>query len=418
MTTAKKRIVVVGAGIAGITAAYLAAKKHDVVLLEKNNYLGGHTNTYTITHGVDKGIRLDTGFIVFNDKTYPQFTKILDEWKVQSRYSDMSFGFWDKKTDFRYAYTSFNGVFAQRANLFNYRFWKLSYELIDFFRRSNLALQRQNLDDLTLGEYIQIQGISQELQDKYLLPMGSAVWSIPFSKLLEFPALSFLRFFERHGLLSVSGRPHWQTIEGGSQTYVEAFKRCYKGDFVLNAKIAIIKRNAEGIEIFMEDGSTFRCDTVIIATHADEALKLLEKPTIAEQKCLSAWTYENNDVVLHTDRSIMPEHKRAWASWNFHRKQDGDPCLVTYHLNRLQGLNCHHDYFVTLNSYDIDNSKIISKMIYSHPVYTKEALKTQKGIADLNGEHNTYFCGSYCGYGFHEDAVKSAIDAINKINGE
>lgn len=411
----KLRIGVIGAGVAGIVCAYQAAKHHHVILFEKNNYLGGHTNTFVIQEGVDSGTAVDTGFIVLNDRTYPNFHKMLDEWGVKTRFSDMSFGYWDKTTDFRYAYTNFNGVFAQRKNLFDYKFWKLSYELIQFFKKGSLALHKEHFYNLTLGEFINIEGFSKELQEKYLLPMGSAIWSIPSSKLLEFPAAAFLHFFANHGLLNISDRPNWQTVEGGSFRYVEAFKKKYKGDFILNASIETIIRKDQLIEVRLKNGSLFHFDKVVIAAHADEALQLLEKPSEYEVKALSPWRYENNHVVLHTDRSIMPKHKRAWASWNFHRENNEDVCMITYHMNRLQGLKTHHDYFVTLNCHAISEQKTIKTFEYTHPVYNKEALESQELLAQLNGKSNTYFCGSYFGYGFHEDAVKSAIEVSKQL---
>lgn len=412
----KKRIIVIGAGVAGIVAAYHAAKTHHVMLLEKNHYIGGHTNTHYITEGPDLGTPVDSGFIVFNDQTYPDFTEFLNELKVPIRLSDMSFGYWDQKTDFRYAYTTFNGVFAQRKNLIDLRFWKLTYELVQFLKKGTNAIRDKEIQNMTLGEFIEREKFSKELQDKFLLPMGSAIWSIPFSKLLDFPAITFLLFFENHGLLNTSQRPNWQTVVGGSSSYVEAFKKKYTGEYMLNVDVASVRRNAQVVEILLKDGSKLTCDKLIIATHADQALKLLEAPSEEEIKNLSAVKYEDNHVVVHTDRSIMPAHKRAWASWNFHRSDENGTCLVTYHMNRLEGLRTHHEYFVTLNSHEIDESKILKKARYSHPIFTKEAIEAQKTLPELNGHQNTYYCGSYFGFGFHEDAVRSANRAIRKLN--
>lgn len=409
------KIAVVGAGISGLVAAYFLAKKnHEVTLFEKNKYLGGHTKTYIVQNGVDKGTPLDTGFIVLNDKTYPQFHKVLAEWGVTTRYSDMSFGYWDRQTNFRYAYTSWDGIFSQRRNIFDFNFWKLSYELNHFFKQGELFL-RERKYHVTFGEFVKDEGFSKALLEKYILPMSEALWSVPASKILDFPAVSVLHFFENHGLLNFVDRPHWQTIVGGSYQYVEAFKKNFTGDFFLNSQIESIARKENSVEIKLRGGSISHFDKVVIATHADQALKLLDDPTLEETSLLSLWNYEHNYVVLHTDRSIMPKHKRAWASWNFHRVPDERKCLVTYHLNRLEGLNTYHDYFVTLNSYEITKHKILAEMYYSHPVFSLPALEGQKYLTELNGKNNTYFCGSYFGNGFHEGAVESALKIVEAL---
>lgn len=413
----KQKIAVVGGGIAGIVTAYELAKNHTVTLFEKNDYLGGHTHTIILEDGVDKGVHLDTGFIVMNNKTYPLFSKILDEWEVKTRYSDMSFGYWDRDSDFRYAFTNYNGIFAQRKNLIDLKFWKLSYELMQFFKKGHIALNTTSLD-VTLRDFFAKEGFSKELQEKYLLPMGSAIWSIPSSKLLDFPVLYFLYWFALHGLLNISDRPKWKTVEGGSFKYVESFKKKYKGHYHLNAHIETIIRKDNAVIIAMKDGSILHYDKVVMATHGDQALKLLEKPSNEEVRLLGLWNYEENLITLHTDTAIMPKHKRAWASWNFHRQGNKDACLVTYHLNRLEGLKTHHDYFVTLNCNYIDKSKKIREMYYSHPIYTKEALKSQKELNMINGKYNSFFCGSYFGYGFHEDSVRSALDVAEKFSKE
>lgn len=406
------KIAVVGGGIAGITAAYLLGKNHDITLFDKNNYLGGHTNTFVVPDGEDKGTAVDTGFIVMNDRTYPLFHKLLKEWEVPYRSSDMSFAFWDRKTDFNYAYTNLNGVLSQRSNFFDPKYWKLGYELFHFFKKSRLALKHGHETDMTLRHFIEKEKVSKDLQEKYLLPMGSAIWSVPYAKILEFPAISFLGFLDRHGLLNLWNLPQWQTVVGGSHSYVKAFKKKFTGKIILNEPIKNIFRNQE-LVVVLTKNENYRFDKVVIAAHADEALSMLSNPTEQEIELLSPWKYESNNIVLHTDHLIMPTHKRAWASWNFHKHDKEDLCTLTYHMNRLQGLKTHHDYFVTLNSPEkIPEEKILYKVVYHHPVYTLAALKTQDKLASLNGVLNTYFCGSYFGHGFHEDAVKSATGIV------
>lgn len=412
-----KNIAVVGAGVAGLVASFLLQKKFSVTLFEKNNDLGGHTNTIEIKDGPDAGTPVDTGFIVLNQRTYPAFHRFLNQLGVPVRTSDMSFSMSCQKTGLQYAGTGLNGLFAQRVNFFNPGFYSMLVAMARFGRVAYNDLNADFIQNMSLIDYFLYRKFPQSVIDNYFIPMGAAIWSTPARKMLDFPAITFLRFFNNHGLLRLHDMPVWQTVQGGSYQYVKAFIKQFNGTIHTSANIHSISRDDKGVTIAFENGNCQTFDKVIIATHADQALKLLADPTPNEQKWLGAWSYTHNDTVLHTDRSVMPTSKRAWASWNYVRENtpDGDHNLsVTYDMNRLQGLNTKNHYFVTLNRYqDIDPDKIIKRFDYTHPQFDFAALESQENIRAMNGVRKTYFCGSYCYYGFHEDAVKSAIDVAD-----
>ena len=411
----RQRVAVVGAGVAGIVSAWLISQRHDVVLFERKNYLGGHTNTVTIDHGPDEGTRIDTGFIVCNDKTYPVFHRFLKSLAVPWRWSDMSFSYYNERTGFHYAGTDLNGLFAQRKNLFNPQFYAMLLEIVRFSRAGLRDLHSAHLDHITLGDYLDEKGFSRNFRQNYLIPMGAAIWSTPPGKMLRFPAKNFLRFFKNHGLLSMRDRPRWQTVVNGSKTYVEAFERQFSGQVRCQARIEKIARSGEGIELIHDDGSREPFDHVVMGVHADQVLPLLENPTEDERRLFSAWRYEKNSVVLHTDIQVLPPARRAWASWNYTRERSAtkrNPLSMSYYMNRLQGLKTQRDYSVTLNrGQRIPDEHIVRELCYSHPLYTPESIATQKELPTLNGKERTYFCGSYFRFGFHEDAVRAGADA-------
>ena len=407
-----KNIGIIGAGVAGLTAAYLLQKKHNITLFEKNDYVGGHTHTIVIPEGPDAGIPVDTGFIVMNHKNYPVFTKLLAKLGVELRDSIMSFGYHDEVTGLEYSSLHFNGLFAQRRNLFNPRFYSMLFEIMRFFREAPVALEEGNLVGLTLRDYFSKNNFSAYFIEHHILPMGCAIWSTPADTMLDFPAESFIRFYKNHGLLSVSGQPQWRTVVGGSHSYVKKILADFKGKIFNNKHITSVKRVDGMITVFTQDGQQFDFDKVIIAAHADEAFAMLADPSDDELNFLSPWCYNKNHTILHTDVSVMPANRRVWSSWNFIRESEGDNALsLTYNMNLLQGLSANEHYFVTLNRRKpIPHNKIIAEMLYTHPIYTADSMKTQKYLPSLNGKLNTWFCGSYFGYGFHEDAVRSAVD--------
>lgn len=413
----KKNVAIIGGGVSGIVTAYLLQQKHQVTLFEQNNYLGGHTNTIEIQDGPDAGLAVDTGFIVLNDRTYPLFEKFLARLGVATRDSEMSFGFQCKQSGLVYAGNTLNGLFAQRRNLVSPSFYRFLLEIGRFSSQARRDLETDAVPRETLGEYLQRGRFSRFMIDNYLLPMAAAIWSTPTLKVADFPAKAFLGFFNNHGLLAFRNRPQWKTVVGGSYSYVKAFQKSFTGDIRLNADIDKISRTEEGVMLLFKDGRREIYDKAIIATHADQALQLLDDPNADEQRLLSPWKYQQNTTVLHSDTGILPAQKAAWAAWNFTREsaeQDREPVFVSYYMNCLQGFRSDKNYCVTLNRAEgYQPGTVIKEISYQHPLYTFSSLDTQRELAKLNGQHNTWFCGSYFGYGFHEDAVRSAA-AVGK----
>ncbi len=416
--TMTPKVAVIGGGVAGIVAAHLLQKTHQVTLFEQGDYLGGHTHTIAIPHGPDAGIPVDTGFIVFNEATYPYFIGFLKELKVRSRLAEMSFGFHCEQTGLVYAGNTLNGLFAQRANLLRPQFYRF---LAEIFRFSGQALaDLEKPEELgTLRQYIARHRFLPFMVDNYLKPMAAAIWSAPTAQVTDFPARSFLSFFKNHGLLSFRNRPPWRTVIGGSSSYVEAFQAGFGGSVQLNAAIRSVFREEEGIRLEFSDGRQERFDQLVLATHADQALGLLADPSPDETRLLGPWQYERNDTVLHTDIAVLPPLSRAWSCWNFKRDAGAganDPAYVSYSMNILQGLKTRRQYLVTLNRPgEYDENQVIARMIYHHPIYTSDSMATQPLLPSLNGVTNTYFCGSYFGYGFHEDAVRSSYQAVARL---
>ena len=413
--TMTRKVAVIGGGVAGIVAAHLLQKTHQVSLFEQGDYLGGHTHTIAIPDGPDAGIPVDTGFIVFNEATYPYFIGFLEELKVRSRLAEMSFGFHCEQTGLVYAGNTLNGLFAQRANLFRPQFYRFLAEIYRFSEQALADLQKQ--EELgTLQEYIVRNRFMPFMVDNYLKPMAAAIWSAPTGQVTDFPARSFLSFFKNHGLLAFRNRPPWRTVIAGSNSYVKAFEAGFTGSVHLNSAIRKIFREGEGIRLEFSDGHHERFDEVVIATHADQALGLLGDPTPQETRLLGPWQYERNDTVLHTDIAVLPPVSRAWSCWNF--KRDGraeanQPAYVTYSMNILQGLKTRRHYLVTLNRPgEYNENQVIARMVYHHPIYTSSSMATQPLLPSLNGVNGTFFCGSYFGYGFHEDAVRSSYQAV------
>lgn len=412
----RQKVAVIGGGVAGIVAAHLLQDSCDVTLFEKEDYLGGHTHTVSVPDGPDGGTPVDTGFIVFNEATYPLFISFLQELGVPSRETQMSFGFDCQRTGFFYAGTDLAGLFAQPSNLFSLRYYRFLLEILRFCRQAKKDLgAKEELG--TLDEYVARHGFSPFMVENYLLPMAAAIWSTPSGSVGRFPALSFLRFFNNHGLLSVFDRPKWRTVVGGSCSYVRAFLRRFRGSVRLNAPVTRVLRNPSGASVEVAGEAPRMFDAVFIAAHADQALRLLGDPSPDETRLLGAWRYEENATVLHTDLSVLPPTPKAWACWNFRREaREGAGVFVTYAMNLLQGLTGEKQYLVTLNPLQsLDESRVLGSFVYHHPVYTGQSMETQAWLDSLNGRRNTYFCGSYFGYGFHEDAVRSSHEAVARF---
>ena len=415
------KIAVIGGGVAGIVAAHLLQNDHQVTLFEQHDYLGGHTHTVTIEEGPDAGTGVDTGFIVFNEATYPLFIAFLDHLGVASRATEMSFGFHCRETGFTYAGNNLNGVFSQRANLVSPRFWRFLLEIGRFCRQAEADLAG-DADLGTLADYLARHRFQPFMADHYLAPMAAAIWSTPAGRVTAFPARSFLRFFKNHGLLDLRHRPRWRTVSGGSHSYVRAFRDRFRGAIRLDSPVQQVRRADDGVELAFADRSAERFDAVVVAAHADQALRLLADPSADESRLLGAWRYELNTTVLHTDTSVLPPAERAWACWNF-RRERGDqgerPVYVTYSMNLLQGLTTRRHYLVTLNRPGgYDEGQVLARMDYHHPLYTDASMATQAALPSLNGVRRTWFCGSYFGYGFHEDAVRSAHQAVAHLQAE
>lgn len=404
----------VGGGIAGITAAYVLSRQHHVTLLERNEYLGGHTNTRIVNDRRTPELSVDTGFIVCNPRNYTNFYRFLDQLGIKRQDSDMSFGFSCERSGLQYMGPSLKEFIAAPENLLNLKFLGMIAEQLRFNRSALRDLRAGTLGEQPLGEYLQKLGTSEYFFEHYLAPLIGAIWSAPDSNALEFPVLSFLTFFNNHGMLELRKRPQWQTIVGGSHAYVRAFRAAFPGELRLAAAARAISRDSQGVTLTLDGAAPERYDTVVIATHADEALKLLADPSDEERAALGSWSYSTNRTVLHTDATLLGPRRRLWAAWNYRRRASASrssPVAITYYMNKLQRLDAENDYFVTLNCQNlVDPKKVLYEVDYTHPIYTPASPLSQTQLRALNGSRHTFFCGAYMYHGFHEDAVRSALD--------
>lgn len=414
-------IAVLGCGVAGLTVAQLLQHRYTVTIFEKNNYPGGHTHTIPIVEGPDAGTAVDTGFIVCNNRTYPLFHRLLDQLGVPVRDSVMSFSYHDETNGFHYSGNNLNSLFTQRRNFVRPAFWRMLFDLRRFCRAGSAALESGTVPISTIGEYVSQGGYSRAFVDWYLAPMMAAIWSAPPTDVLSFPAAALLRFFRNHGLLSLHDRPTWQTVVGGSHAYVQAFVRQFHGTIHLSCPAQAVRRTASGVMV-TAGGEERRFDKVVIASHADEALALLTDPSAEEVRLLAPWRYQKNRVVLHTDSAVLPPTRRAWSSWNYARERVPDqacPMSVSYDMNILQGLRTQQHYCTSLNRHQpVMPNRVICELEYAHPTYSFASLNTQSELASLLGVRQTYFCGSYFGYGFHEDAVRSGVAVARLLGGD
>jgi uncharacterized protein len=413
------RIVVVGGGISGMMAWYLLQRKHQVTVLEANNYLGGHTATVDVdVQG--KHYAIDTGFIVFNDWTYPLFNRFLTELGVAFQHTTMSFSVKNTAQDLEYNGNTLTSLFAQRRNLLRPSFWRMLRDIMRFNKLGKMLLQQNSPElALSLGDFLLKHGFGTQIRDNYLMPMGAAIWSAGLSDMPAFPLRFFLRFFNNHGLLNISNRPQWAVIKGGSKRYIDALQQKLGSDAVrLNQHISSIKRNEKGVTIVFADGRSEQYDKLVLACHSDQALKLLrEGATEQEQQVLGAIAYQQNEVVLHTDSRLLPKRKRAWAAWNYNLDaRVSDRATLTYNMNLLQGIEAPDTFCVTLNnSAAIAKDKILGVYHYAHPVFNNATLAAQQQRSRINGEQHTFFAGAYWYNGFHEDGVRSAVDVAELL---
>jgi predicted NAD/FAD-binding protein len=409
------RIAVIGTGIAGMVAAYLLAPDHDLVVFEANDYMGGHTHTIEV-QVAGRTYAVDTGFIVFNESTYPHFVTLLRRLGVSWQPTNMSFSVQNAAAGLEFGFRTLRGVFAQPQNLWRPAFLRLLWDIWRF-RRESPELARDESYRISLGEYLAAKGYSQTFAHQFLIPMGSALWSADPGDLANFPAKYLADFFQRHRILNLAGKIRWQVIRGGSRSYVEPLTRPYRDRVRLNSPVAWVKRHADGVEVKPQGGEAERYDRVVIAAHSDQALRLLGDPSEREREILEAFHYQENSTVLHTDATLLPQRRAAWASWNYYLPPEpGDRATLTYHMNRLQSLSAPVEFCVTLNrDRDIDPAKSIKKINYHHPVYRRQAPLAQKRWPEINGVNRTYFCGAYWGYGFHEDGVVSALQVCREF---
>ena len=417
------KIAIIGSGIAGNVAAYHLNKEHDITLFEQNSHIGGHTHTHTIddvgskfkTAGLNRGeLNIDTGFIVLNDRTYPNFISLLEELDVDIQKTEMSFSVKCEQSCLEYNGNNLDTLFAQRSNLFRPQFYKMIKDILRFNRQATESIS-DIYSDYSLGEFLHNNNYSDIFINKYIVPMGAAIWSTNPDDMFSFPARFFFNFFLNHGLLSVNDRPQWYVIKGGSNSYVKKLISGFEDKIRTDCPVTSIVRFQDHVEIHTQKHGSERFDYVFIASHSNQALNMLQQPSAQERATLSAIQYQKNEAVLHTDKSLLPIRKKAWASWNYHIPKDArSNVALTYNMNILQGLSSDNTYCVTLNYTDqIDKDKILKTIDYDHPVFTPDSIIAQENHRLINGTSRTYYCGAYWRNGFHEDGVVSATSALS-----
>jgi predicted NAD/FAD-binding protein len=412
METPRLKIAIIGSGISGMAAAYLLHRVADVTVFEKESRPGGHANTVDVTEG-DRKFPVDTGFIVYNRHTYPYFCKLMDELGVETMDSNMSFSVRGRATGFEYCGTGFSTLFAQKRNFLRPWFYRLLLEVVRFNREGNKILQDGSHLEDTLGDYLKAGGYSDRFIQYYVIPMGAAIWSTPARRMTEFPLHAFLRFLSNHGMLGVTTHFQWRTIKGGSREYVRRLIASYADRIRYDSAVRAVRRGEGGATVTLEDGGQFEFDRVVMATHANDTLRLLEDATAEEKDLLSLYAYQPNRAVLHSDPSVLPVRAAAHAAWNYEvDEKDSDPApRLHYSMNRLQSLPSSRPYVVSLNPASAPPLQAVHySKDYEHPLYSIEGVRRQKDILALNGKNGTYFCGAYCGYGFHEDGLRSAVE--------
>lgn len=408
------KIAVVGAGISGLASAYYLAKHHDVTVFEASNYLGGHTDTHSV-EVAGKALNVDTGFIVFNEQNYPNFSQLLTELGVESQPTAMSFSVSNAKSGLEYNATDLNKLFCQRRNLFNPRFYRMLWDLVRFYREAPSLLE-ENDDGLTLGQYLTINNYSDIFINDHLIPMACALWSGPSLSVVDFPAHYFIRFMHNHHMLSLTNRPQWRVVKGGSKSYVDALVRQTDAEFITGSPVHRIERHLQGVTLTVH-GEKRHFDKVIIAAHADQALRMLDQPSETEVAVLGSIDFQENEMHLHTDIRLLPKNPQAWASWNVRVGPElQQQCTVSYHMNTLQSLTTSEQLIVSLNSaHLIDPKKVLVHRHYAHPIYNQSTLNSQRRWHEVTDLQHTFYCGAYWGWGFHEDGVNSALRVIQAI---
>ncbi len=408
-----QKLAIIGTGIAGMGCAHLLQKKYDITLFEQNDYIGGHTNTVSVDEDGQK-VHMDTGFMVFNFETYPNLCKLFDEIKAPIKKTDMSFSVQYMPTGLEYCGSGLNGLFAQRKNIFNIKYIKMLKQITRFNKISVEIMNDERYKNHTLKQYIDEFGFGEEMLWKYLIPMSSAVWSTPMEKMLDFPAITLIRFFKNHGFLGLNTQHQWYTLENGSQSYKEIIMKPFKDKAFINKKVVGLERDKIGVNLKFADGSTATFDKVICASHGDQTLTYLHDVSPTERELLSPFKYEKNIATVHTDENVMPKTRSTWSSWNYRIEERQGKLIPTtiYWMNCLQGVSKKKNYFVSINALEgtVDKKKIIKEIEYEHPLFDVAAMNAQDRLQELNKTGPVYFCGSYFKYGFHEDAYASAVE--------
>ena len=405
------KVAVIGSGISGLSSAYFLSKKYKVDLYEKDNHFGGHSLTYDIKE-TDKYVPVDLGFIVFNKATYPNLINFFKELNVPYEKSDMSFSVSIKDSNIEYSGSGLGGIFANKSNLLNFKFLNMIKEIITFYKSAPKLLENE-IKDQTLGDFLNKKNLSKFFIEYHLIPMVAAIWSMPFNKAKEMPMKFFLNFFSNHGLFKFKNRPQWYTVSNRSRAYVKKVTDKISGEIFKNYKVDKLIRSEDNIRI-MIGNEYVDYDQVVLASHADESLSIIDEPTDQEKNILSKFKYVKNEAFLHTDDRLMPNKKRAWSSWN--SISNGDKTCITYWLNKLQNLNTSKNYYLTLNPIiNINDNLIIKKINFTHPYLNSENTALQGNLISIQGKKRTWFCGSYFGYGFHEDGLKSSIELVNNF---
>tara|TARA_B100001094_G_scaffold284431_1_gene297914 strand:- start:104 stop:1348 length:1245 start_codon:yes stop_codon:yes gene_type:complete len=410
------KIAIIGSGISGLTVAHLLCKDYDVTVFEANDYIGGHTHTHEINIG-NKSWYIDSGFIVYNERTYPNFIKLLNKLKVKTQKTSMGFSVKSPSSGLEYSGGSLNSLFAQRLNLLRPSFYVMIKDILKFNRIAVSKLEGISRTT-TINDFLKKHKFGSQFIENYIIPMGAAIWSTSASMTTEMPAAFYIRFFKNHGLLQIFNRPQWFVISDGSKSYIDKIVRGYKENIKLSTPVQKVRRSDQGIEVFYgNQGASESFDKVVFATHSDQALELLEDPSLEENNILGSLPYQKNEAVLHTDSRILPKKKITWSSWNFLNTDKSKPVSLTYNMNILQSLETKIDFLVTLNGVEqIDPKKIIKRILYHHPLFTVDGIEAQKKKHQISGVNNTFYCGAYWGNGFHEDGVNSALDVCNSFN--
>jgi len=410
------RLAIIGTGVAGMGLGYFIHKDFEITYYDKNDYIGGHTNTVDVAEG-NKLLPIDTGFIVYNEVTYPNLTRLFRELSVETKNSSMSFSVQHLPTHLEFCGSGLNGLFAQRTNLFSVKYLKLLYQINRFNNESPQILEDPKYKHYTLKQYILEKKMGEDILYRYLIPMSSAVWSTDERDMLEFPAVTLVRFFYNHGFLGLNTQHQWRTVVNGSRSYIKKIIEPFKDRFVLKNGAKKVIREANRVKLILQDGSVEYYDKLVFACHADTVLALLENPTQKEKSLLQSFRYQKNIATLHTDESVMPHKKLAWSSWNYKVENNGDSSVV-YWMNSLQGVSKNKNYFVSINDPNqVNPQKIIRKVEYEHPVFNVSSIDAQVDLPSLNEGNLIYYCGSYFKYGFHEDAFTSALDLARTLLG-